>query len=63
VNVASVAASLGVSWPTAGKLIAQFEARGLLQEITGHRRNRIFRYGPYLALFQDDESPTTTAEP
>jgi Fic family protein len=60
VNVGSVAATLGVSWPTAGKLIGQFEERGFLQEITGNRRNRLFRYGPYLALFQDDEVHETT---
>jgi Fic family protein len=62
VNVGSVAATVGVSWPTAGKLIGQLEERGFLQEITGQRRNRMFRYGPYLALFQDDESPKATAE-
>ena len=62
VNVSSVAASLGVSWPTASKLIGQFEKQGFLQEITGQRRNRIFRYGPYLALFQDTESPKAAAE-
>ena len=61
VNVGSVAATLDVSWPTAGKLIGQFGDRGLLQETTGHRRNRIFRYGPYLALFEDDESAKATA--
>lgn len=57
VNVSSVAATLGVSWPIASKLIGQFEERGLLQETTGQRRNRVFRYGPYLELFQDEESP------
>lgn len=62
VNVGSVAATLDVSWPTAGRLIGQLETRGLLREITGQRRNRIFRYGPYLALFQDDESPKAAAE-
>ena len=32
----------------------------VLQEITGQRRNRIFRYRQLLALFQDDEGPTPT---
>ena len=35
---------------------------GPIQEITGQRRNRILRYGPYLALFQDTESPKAAAE-
>jgi hypothetical protein len=35
---------------------------GPVQEITEQRRNRIFRYGPYLALFQDDEGPKAAAE-
>ncbi len=55
VNVNSVATALNVSWPTADKLIRRFEDQGILQEITGQRRNRVFRYGPYLALFQDAE--------
>ena len=66
VNVSSVQHALGVSWPTANKLIRQFSDRGLLAETTGQRRNRVFRYGPYLALFQEwtpvdpaDEAPVT----
>ena len=62
VNVSSVAATLGVSWPTAAKLIGQLEHEGLVQEVTGQRRNRVFRYGPYLALFQDAEGPQATEE-
>lgn len=53
VNVGTVAAALGVSWPTAAKLIGLLERQDILQEITGQRRNRIFRYGPYLALFKE----------
>ena len=58
----SVATALDVSWPTAGNLIRRFEDQGILQEITGQRRNRVFRYGPYLALFQDAEGTVDLGE-
>jgi ribosomal protein S25 len=57
-----MAAPIDVSWPTADKLIRRFEDQGILQEITGQRRNRVFRYGPCLALFQDAESPGAAGE-
>lgn len=53
VNVTSAQASLNVSWPTANKLVQAFAGRGLLQEMTGRQRNRVFRYRPYLQLFAD----------
>jgi Fic family protein len=49
------AESLGVSFPTAGRLIGQAIEIGLLEEVTGARRNRRFRYAPYLVLFADRE--------
>jgi Fic family protein len=57
VNVAAIETAAGVSWPTANKLVQQFQDKGLLQEMTGFRRNRVFRYRPYLDLFAD-ASPT-----
>jgi Fic family protein len=57
VTVSMVKARLGCTFPTAGKLIAQYVEHGLLGEITGRPRNRRFRYDSYLALF---ESPGTT---
>lgn len=42
-----------VSWPTANKLIRSFQDCGILEETTGQRRNRVFRYAPYLSLFKD----------
>jgi Fic family protein len=51
VTAGSVASSLGVSWPTANKLLTAFVDRRLVVEVTGQRRNRIYRYRPYLALF------------
>jgi len=51
VSVNSVRKLMDCTFPTASKLIADFESRGWLQEMTGHERNRIWRYQPYLALF------------
>ena len=45
---------LDVSFASANGLVRSFEALGLLREITGRRRNRVFRHDPYLALFADD---------
>lgn len=42
------------AYVTANKLIEQFSQLGLLQEQTGWKRNRIYRYEPYLALFAGD---------
>jgi Fic family protein len=53
VNISLVAQLLGTTFPTAGRLVASFEELGLLKEITGRKRSRMFRYEPYLALFDD----------
>ena len=48
ISANSAAIRLGVSYQSANKLIAEFEKMGLLEEITGRRRNRVFVYRPYL---------------
>lgn len=71
VNINLVASLLGSTFPTASRLVAGFEELGLLTEITGQKRSRVFRYEPYLALFDDtigsdestDESPDVTGPP
>jgi Fic family protein len=56
VNVNLVQESLGVSsFTTANKLVEQLEALGLLEEVTGGQRNRIFRYTPYWRLLEEPE--------
>ncbi len=57
-NVNLVKDSLGVSFVTAGRLIEQFANLGLLSEVTGARRNRLFRYTPYVSLFTDSTAVT-----
>ena len=51
VNAAWVERSIGVSQPTANAILSRFEASGVLREITGQRRNRVYRYDAYLRLF------------
>jgi Fic family protein len=50
-----VSHKLGVHYVTASKLIDQFVELGLLVEITGRKRDRIFSYDPYLALFRETD--------
>ncbi len=54
VNVNLVKDKLGVSFATANGLVKSFEEIGLLTEITGGRRGRVFSYDSYLALLRDD---------
>lgn len=53
VNVNRVAFLIESTFPTASRLVSNFESMGLLREITGRKRSRMFRYEPYLALFED----------
>ncbi len=46
--------SLGISSVTSNKLVEQLEGLGLLEEIAGRKRDRIFSYTPYVVLFQDE---------
>ena len=61
VNVNLVKDALGVSFATANNLVGSFEEAGLLVEITGGRRRRVFRYDSYLALLRD-EAPSRRRE-
>lgn len=44
------ARALGVTLPTAGKAIDKLVELGILEEITGRRRNRVFAYSDYLDI-------------
>lgn len=52
-NVRTAAEALGVTFATANKLVGRFEDLGLLREMTGQQRSRLFRYEPYLRLLDD----------
>jgi Fic family protein len=60
VNVKTVAELLDVTFPTASRVVSAFQELGLLVEVTGQRRSRVYRYEPYLALFTDPEPSAGT---
>jgi len=62
VNVNLIKDRLGVAFATANNLVAQFAAAGLLVEVTGGRRGRIFSYEPYLSLWRDEPPATQQSE-
>jgi len=51
VSVKNVAKTMACTFPTASRLVADFETLGWLKEVTGNERNRFWRYQPYLDLF------------
>lgn len=53
INVNLAASLLGTTYPTASRLVTGLEELGILREITGRRRSRIYRYEPYVSLFDD----------
>ena len=59
VSVKSVAKTMGCTFPTASRLVTDFESLGWLKEMTGNERNRLWRYQPYLDLFHREALDAT----
>jgi Fic family protein len=53
---------LAVSFPAANAMISELRRIGVLSEVTGGRRNRMFRFDPYLDLFADVVGPEEVAQ-
>lgn len=54
VSVAEVKELTGTTYTAANNLVARLAMLGILQEATGYKRNRVFRYAPYIAIFGDN---------
>lgn len=52
VRVRDVEQILNIKNPNALALIAKFVEVGILKELTGHKRNRVFSFADYVALFE-----------
>jgi Fic family protein len=48
-----IVSAYGVSYPTANTIVQQLEGLGILQEVTGKRRNRVYVYKEYMRLFDE----------
>lgn len=57
IEIKATAEALGLSFPTASKLVSTFVELGVLQETTGRRRGRTFAYESYLAILRKDAEP------
>ena len=44
---------MGCAFATASTVVDQLEELGLLREITGQERNRLYNYQPYVSVFSD----------
>ncbi len=51
-NAKDIETKLNITHPSANSLAKQFEQLGIFKEITGFKRNRLFVFSEYLALFE-----------
>jgi Fic family protein len=52
-NTRQVETALGVTYPTAQRYIARLEGAGVLREVTGKKRNRVYRADAVLAAIEE----------
>lgn len=48
ITIKEAAKTLGMTFPPVASLIAEFDRLGLLVEITGRKRDRVYRFQPYI---------------
>ncbi len=63
INIRFLEERLDIAFVTANRLVKQFEALGLLVEVTGGKRNRRFLYAPYIRLFDAPSVDSSDAGP
>jgi Fic family protein len=57
VSIPAAAASIGLSAPTVAKSLEHMQQLGMLREITGRQRHRLFVYDAYLAILSEGTEP------
>lgn len=58
VTIGQIQKTLGITYPPANALVQRFVEAGILFEMTGQERYRVYQYSPYINLFSDNrETP------
>ncbi len=57
IEIRQTAATFGWSFPTTSKYVQRFTEAGILKEVTGRVRGRVFAYEAYLAILRKDMEP------
>lgn len=52
-----LAARTGVSYPTVARAVDSLEQLGIVREISGRKRERVFAYQAYLAILNEGAEP------
>jgi Fic family protein len=60
-SIRHVSEALGLTFPGANNMIARLVELGMLGEVTGRRRERVFAYGRYLDLLGSGTEPLSLA--
>jgi len=58
VTIKYATAALGSTPATVGRLLDALVSEGIVEEITGRRRDRVYRYSPFLDVLSDDPEPS-----
>ncbi len=53
----------GLSWPAAAKGVETLSHLGIVRELTGRRRHRVFAYRQYLAILSEGTEPEGSTNP
>ena len=56
-TINDLVARSGVSYPTAARAVQSLENLGIVREITGRRRDRVFAYDAYVAILNEGAEP------
>jgi Fic family protein len=52
-RIDALAAQIGIAYPTAARAIDALHGLGIVREITGRKRERVFAYSAYLAILNE----------
>ena len=58
ITIGYAAGRLGATPTTVGRVLDQMILRGIVEEVTGRRRDRVYRYSPFLDVLVDDAEPS-----